>query len=216
MTSFPTSIRPSVQAELDAAGSAETQGRRYTAFQHLERAHVIGQPSTVEHVRVHWRMFRHTLHNLQPGEAYGQAWRLAATVFTPVGLAPTGTTGGADISGIRRMAIPEDVQAIIDASRSDQRRSAANCICTGTCTGNCTCAGTCSCAGDCSCADTCTCTARNQRPSAHTDISSSPCHCALPSGQDRARGEERSWIAAGATRVEAPVPHCDCANCSCA
>lgn len=116
MTTLPTRIRRSVQAELDAAASAEAQGHLSTAFRHLERAHVIGQPSTVEHVRVHWRMFRFALRNRRPGEAYGQAWRLAAaTVFTPVGLVPTGNTGGADVSGIRRMAIPKDLQAVIDA-----------------------------------------------------------------------------------------------------
>jgi hypothetical protein len=54
MTTFTVRIRPSVQAELDAAAATEAQGQFYTAFKHLERAHVLGQPSTREHVRVHW------------------------------------------------------------------------------------------------------------------------------------------------------------------
>jgi hypothetical protein len=91
MTSFSTRIRPIVQAELNAAASAEAQGRFHTAFEHMERAHVVGQPSTVEHVRVHWRMFRFALRNRRPAEAYGQAWRLAAATCTcTVG----GTCGG--------------------------------------------------------------------------------------------------------------------------
>jgi hypothetical protein len=63
MTPFALRIQPYVHAELDAAASAEAQGRFHTAFAHLERAHVLGQRATVEHVRVHWRMFRFALRN---------------------------------------------------------------------------------------------------------------------------------------------------------
>lgn len=215
MTSFLTRIRPSVQAEFDSAASAEAQGHYVTAFQHLERAHVIGQPSTVEHVRVHWRMFRFALRNRRPGEAYGQAWRLAAaSVFTPMGLVPTGNTGGADVSGIRRMAIPEDLQAIIDASRGEPRGAASTC----TCIGDCACTGICNCTatGDRACGGDCSCTARNQQAAAHADSCSPSCRCALASGLERARGQATSWTAAGATRAGAPVLLCQCADCSCA
>jgi hypothetical protein len=44
------------EAELLAAEKAEAQGNATAAFSHLERAHVLGQASTAEHVRVHWRM----------------------------------------------------------------------------------------------------------------------------------------------------------------
>ena len=49
--SFADRIRPFVDAELRAA--REDQASEFT---HLERAHVLGQASTREHVRVHWRM----------------------------------------------------------------------------------------------------------------------------------------------------------------
>ena len=63
MTRFQLRIRALVQRELDAAQAAEALGHFTTAFRHLERAHVLGQPFTREHVRVHWRMFRFALRN---------------------------------------------------------------------------------------------------------------------------------------------------------
>lgn len=119
MTTFALRIRPSVQAELDLAATAEARGQFYTAFQHLERAHVLGQPATVEHVRVHWRMFRFALRNRLAAEAIGQAWRmLGAALFTAAGLVPHGNTGGSDVSGFRRMPVPQDLQALIALARS--------------------------------------------------------------------------------------------------
>jgi hypothetical protein len=118
MKTFSLRIRPAVQAELDAAASAEARGEFHSAFQHLERAHVLGQPATAEHVRVHWRMFRFALRNRLAGEAFGQAWRLlAASLFTAVGLVPQGNTGGSNVGALRRMAVPSDLQHVLDSAR---------------------------------------------------------------------------------------------------
>jgi len=126
MTTFAIRIRPSVQAELEASALAEARGQFYTAFQHLERAHVLGQPATSEHVRVHWRMFHFALRNRMPREAFGQAWRIAgAALFTAVGWVPTGNTGGSDVSGFRRMPLPQDLQAELDAARSSEQKQRA-------------------------------------------------------------------------------------------
>ncbi len=54
--SFSTRIRPYVSQELLAAQAADEGGHHDIAFRHLERAHVLGQASTVEHVRVHVHM----------------------------------------------------------------------------------------------------------------------------------------------------------------
>jgi hypothetical protein len=119
MSTFTIRIRPNVQAELSAARSQEARGNFYTAFQHLERAHVLGQASTIEHVRVHWHMFRFSLRNELHGEAAGQLWRLAAaSIFTAFGLVPEGNTGGADVSGFKRMPLPKDLKQALDAARA--------------------------------------------------------------------------------------------------
>jgi hypothetical protein len=128
MTTFSLLIQPSVQTELDAAASAEALGHFHTAFRHLERAHVLGQAATWQHVRVHWRMFRFAQRNRRAGEAFGQAWRLvAAAIFTPAGLVPEGNTGGARVNGLRRMPVPADLREAIDAARGGRaRREQAN------------------------------------------------------------------------------------------
>ena len=97
MKTFAIRIKPAVHAELAAASLAELRGEFYTAFQHLERAHVLGQATTVEHVRVHWRMFRFALRNRRHGEASGQLWRIfTSSIFTAPRLVPEGNTGGTD------------------------------------------------------------------------------------------------------------------------
>jgi hypothetical protein len=121
MTTFSQRIHAAVQAELDAAAAARAQGQPATAFAHLQRAHILGQPATAQHVRVHWHMLRFALRYRRGGEALGQAWRLvAASVFTAFGLVPEGNTGGADVSGFRRMPVPPDLRAAMDAARHPQ------------------------------------------------------------------------------------------------
>jgi len=119
VNTFAIRIKPAVQTELAAASVAEARGEFYTAFQHLERAHVLGQATTVEHVRVHWRMFQFALRNRRYGEATGQLWRMvAACIFTALGLVPEGNTGGTDVSGFRRLPVPRDLKQALDAARA--------------------------------------------------------------------------------------------------
>ncbi|MBU3671155.1 MAG: DUF3703 domain-containing protein, partial [Sinobacteraceae bacterium] len=51
--SFSNRIRPIVNDELETAREARAQGDALREFNFLERAHVLGQASTREHVRVH-------------------------------------------------------------------------------------------------------------------------------------------------------------------
>ncbi len=119
MSTFTTRIRPAVSAALDTAAAEESRHRLDTAFVHLETAHVLGQTSTAEHIRVHARMLSFALRHRLAGEAMGQLWRvLAAAVFTPLGLVPAGNTGGSAISGFARLDVPEDLRRVIDAARA--------------------------------------------------------------------------------------------------
>lgn len=111
-------IRPHVDTELRLADAAEAAGHFDTAMRHLERAHVIGQRSTVHHVRVHWLMLRLAARNGWTREAVGQAWRVvAAALFTPVGLLPLGNPGAARVSGFRALPVPSDLQRLIDTAQ---------------------------------------------------------------------------------------------------
>ncbi|WP_374367508.1 DUF3703 domain-containing protein [Piscinibacter sp.] len=117
-TRYGRRIRASVQSELDAAAAREARGEPVSAFTHLERAHVLGQASTLEHVRVHWQMLRWALRQRLPGEVFGQAWRVvAAALKTWLGWVPTGNTGGSAVSGFTPMPVPPDLQDLIEAAR---------------------------------------------------------------------------------------------------
>lgn len=120
MTAYATFIRPHVDAELAAAAAAEAAGRPTEAFGHLERAHVLGQASTVEHVRVHWRMLRWGMRQGDLRECVGQVTRIVgAATKTAVGFIPEGNTGGANVSPVRPMPVPHDLAAIIERARTE-------------------------------------------------------------------------------------------------
>jgi hypothetical protein len=83
-------------AELKAGALAEAMGDMSMSFAHLVRAHVPGQASTGEHVRVHVRMLAWTVKQRDAGEALGQMMRIVgAATITAFGLVPHGNTGGA-------------------------------------------------------------------------------------------------------------------------
>ena len=120
---FSSRIRPFVEAELGAAREADARGDTRTSFRHLERAHVLGQPSTIQHVRVHWLMLLWAIRQRSAGEGLGQLLRIVgAATKTVIGLVPEGNTGGADVSAIRPMPIPSDLAATIRAVRTNARR----------------------------------------------------------------------------------------------
>lgn len=121
--SYTRQIRPHVEQELQAAARAEAIGDLPGSFAHLERAHVLGQASTVEHVRVHWRMFLWAMRQHAGREARGQLLRIVgAATKTAFGLVPTGNTGGANISPFRRLPVPMELQQIISKARSGDGR----------------------------------------------------------------------------------------------
>ncbi|HEX5379137.1 MAG TPA: DUF3703 domain-containing protein [Phenylobacterium sp.] len=121
---------PAVEAELSAAQACLRAGRALTAFHHLERAHVLGQASTLEHVRVHIRMLGWSLREGDAREALGQAFRIAgAASMTCLGLVPRGNTGGSNVSAFRSMPVPPDLATLIAASpRRDLRGSIAGAL----------------------------------------------------------------------------------------
>lgn len=110
-------IRPFVRNELDAAARLESRGEFGSAFAHLERAHVLGQASTVEHVRVHWAMLCWALRQNAASEAVGQAWRVVGAFLKTWLWVPVGNTGGAGVSGFRPMPVAPDLQRCIDTAR---------------------------------------------------------------------------------------------------
>jgi hypothetical protein len=116
--SFRFRIRPFVDAELQVAQQMHSTGNYRAEFHHLERAHVLGQASTVEHVRVHALMFLWALRRRQPKELVGQIIRIiGAATKTAFGLVPAGNTGGSNVSPFKRMEIAPDLRRVLDSVR---------------------------------------------------------------------------------------------------
>ena len=118
MSRFHHRIRSAAQAELVAAARADERGEADTSFRFLERAHVLGQSSTLLHVRVHWLMLRWAIRQHRKAEAAGQLLRIvSAACKTAIGWVPRGNTGGANVSPLRRLPIPADLQQQLDHAR---------------------------------------------------------------------------------------------------
>ncbi|MBK6722397.1 MAG: DUF3703 domain-containing protein [Acidobacteria bacterium] len=112
-------LKDKIQHELSRSVEFEKAGRLEDAFRHLERAHVLGQASTFEHTRVHLRMLKlgWKMHSLR--EIYGQIIRvIGAATKTPLGIYPTGNTGGSNVWFFKPMPIAADLQKILDESKS--------------------------------------------------------------------------------------------------
>ncbi len=117
MGSFARKIRPFVDAELNEAAIAAAAGRADRSFEHLERAHVLGQASTFHHVRVHVRMLAWAIRQRDLREALGQVFRIiGAATKTVFGLVPVGNTGGANVSPVKPMPVPADLASQIAAA----------------------------------------------------------------------------------------------------
>ena len=127
MSGFAQRIRPFVQAEILAAKSCASRGDFARGFRHLERAHVLGQASTREHVRVHGCMLLWALRRQEWSNIPGQAFRIVgAATMTALGLVPHGNTGGSNVNPFLPMPIPSDLAQLIatactphDVQRSD-------------------------------------------------------------------------------------------------
>ena len=123
MASFGQRIRPAVDAELRSSAEAELHAGAAESFRHLERAHVLGQASTVQHVRVHVQMLLWAIRHRVFREARGQVLRIVgAATKTAIGWIPTGNTGGSNISPFKPLPVPADLQQQLTNARSSDGR----------------------------------------------------------------------------------------------
>ncbi|MBK8466500.1 MAG: DUF3703 domain-containing protein [Chloracidobacterium sp.] len=100
------------------SGNLVASGKLAEAFRHLERAHVLGQASTYQHTRVHWRMLKLGFKMRSPHEIWGQFIRIiGASTKTLLGVYPTGNTGGSNVWFFKSMPIPDDLRQILKSSK---------------------------------------------------------------------------------------------------
>ena len=101
------------RSELDAGNAALAAGDLAEAFRRFERAHILGQRRTRLHVRAHIAMLRVGWRRRDRKEILGQLKRIvAAALFSRVWV-PEGNTGGANVSALEPMPLPEDLERIL-------------------------------------------------------------------------------------------------------
>ena len=107
--------RSAFDAEISSATASIAEGSLISAFQHLERAHVIGQAHVVPHVITHWHMFKVALKQRDLIAAWGQVVRIVlGALGSAVNVVPTGNTGGSNVSMFKRMPIEPEIRDIIE------------------------------------------------------------------------------------------------------
>lgn len=113
-TTMPWALKPFYEKELQDAATAFAQNNLQLSWQHLERAHILGQPYPYEHSLVHWRMLQFGIKTKNTSEIIGQIPRLlVGGVKSFVGNIPVGNTGGANVPPLQPMEIPEELKQII-------------------------------------------------------------------------------------------------------
>lgn len=114
ISKFSKNIAADVQAEIALANKLEADGKPSKSFHHLENAHVLGQESTLWHVKVHFLMFLWAIRQRNIKEGIGQIVRIfGAATKTAIGFVPAGNTGGTNISPFKRLPIKPQHQAAI-------------------------------------------------------------------------------------------------------
>ena len=114
-TVIPKKLKPFFLTELKEYKSEMQKDNLQKAWQHLEKAHVIGQAYPYEHSYVHWKMLLFGIHVKNGKEILGQIPRLIfGGVKSFVGTIPVGNTGGANVPPLRPLPISEEIQVIFE------------------------------------------------------------------------------------------------------
>ena len=112
--SMPDGLKVYYRKELENYRIEVSKANLHLAWKQLERAHIIGQSWFVQHTYVHWLMLRFGIRMKNKKEILGQLPRLLiGGVKSFVGKIPTGNTGGANVSPLRVMEIPEEIRNIM-------------------------------------------------------------------------------------------------------
>jgi hypothetical protein len=100
--------------ERTAARSARDRADAPDEWCHLERAHILSQPMAAAHVRTHVAMLGCGLRHRDGREIVGQLVRLVvAAVGSWTGRYPVDNTGGANVSALKAMPVPDDLRAVL-------------------------------------------------------------------------------------------------------
>lgn len=112
-TSLPKSLKPYFDAELVEYKRELANEQLELAWNHLERAHILGQKYPFAHTFVHWKMLQFGFKIKNGREIFGQLPRLiVGGVKSFVGKVPVGNPGGVNVPPMKPFPIDEELQLI--------------------------------------------------------------------------------------------------------
>lgn len=112
-TSIPKGLRSYYNSELEKYSIAYLIGDLKSAWNHLERAHIIGQKYPYAHTFVHWKMLQFGFKIKSRKEIFGQIPRLlVGGVKSFVGKIPVGNPGGANVPPLKAFPIDKELKEI--------------------------------------------------------------------------------------------------------
>ncbi|GER59069.1 DUF3703 domain-containing protein [Patiriisocius marinus] len=112
-TTLPKALKPYFTGELDLFENEYASNNLTTAWNHLERAHIIGQKYPYAHTLVHWKMLQFGFKIKSSKEIIGQIPRLIfGGVKSFVGKIPVGNPGGANVPPLKPFPIDAQLQEI--------------------------------------------------------------------------------------------------------
>ena len=108
-TTMPKSLKTYYEKELSDYQTEYLNDNVKEAWNHLERAHIIGQKYPYAHSYVHWKMLQFGLKIKSGKEIVGQIPRLIfGGVKSFVGKIPVGNPGGANVPPLKPFPIEEE------------------------------------------------------------------------------------------------------------
>jgi hypothetical protein len=114
-TSIPESLKPYYKAELNKYRTEYSNRDLKKAWNHLERAHIIGQKYPYAHTFVHWKMLQFGIKIKNRKEIMGQIPRLIfGGVKSFVGKIPLGNPGGANVPPLKPFPIENELKNIFE------------------------------------------------------------------------------------------------------
>lgn len=120
-TTIPTQLKPYFEIELNQFRQAFAAEQLDVAWEHLERAHIIGQRYPSSHSYVHWKMLQFGFRIKCTREIFGQIPRLVfGGIKSFVGNIPVGNPGGADVPPLKAFPIDPQIRAIFAEAGVDQ------------------------------------------------------------------------------------------------
>lgn len=101
------------RCELQQARAMRLQGDAGAELAHLERAHILGQPSFWQHGYSHWLMLLWAWRQRDWAEAGAQLLRLPGSFGSLLGVYPLGNPGTRRVGALTPQPLPEDLARLL-------------------------------------------------------------------------------------------------------